>query len=407
MFEFHWDLPSSTQSHQVRLQIHARSGWIGRKVLQLDGRTVYRRRWFAGIDHTFAHPSKPQTTVELRAENLAESHRWAPVLRCGGTLVPETTRHPPPPVPDRPQTVSIVVGVTYLAMFLLVVMLQHIPKMLDAVCGHSDIRAYTLEVVKPGDPTELLRLAGTDPPRAALSQPYEAALAVEGGSPPYKWEQVSGRMPAGLTFDPTDGTIRGRPTAAGNRVIGLRVTDATGAQAQRSYVVSVHAAKPGYPQLVTRSLPTAEPRRPYSAPLGVVGGRSPYRWVVNDGKLPHGLEFTVNDEAPASDGAAAALAGTPANGTAGLYVVELRVTDSAYRAMDDVAPWLVPFGAASICLLGFWNMRRWSVPVFALLILVQIALGLSGAAWYPFSATAVVLQGMVWLVGAAHFARMH
>lgn len=214
-------------------------------------------------------------------------------------------------------------------------------------------------------------------------------------------------MPAGLTFDPSDGIIRGRPTAAGNRVIGLRVTDATGAQAQRSYVVSVHAAKPGYPQLVTRSLPTAEPRRPYSAPLGVVGGRPPYRWVVNDGKLPHGLEFTVNDETSASDGAAAALAGTPANGTAGLYTVELRVTDSAYRALDDVAPWLVPFAVAAICLLGFWNMRRWSVPVFALLILVQIALGLSGAAWYPFSATAVVLQGMVWLVGAAHFARMH
>ena len=336
MFEFRWSLPGPTLPHELRLQIHARSGWIGRKGLLLDGRALYRRRWFGGIDHTFAHPDDPGKTVVLRAVEQPDARAWAPELRCDGRVVPETTGAAPPPVPDRPKLVSIVVGATYLTIFMMVVMLWHIPKMLNAVRGHSDIRSLVLEV--PGQ-------------------------GVDSGD--------LGRQPMPL----------GR---------------ARSAQEQR----------PGYPRIETETLPIAYEGEAYAAQLRVAGGQPPYQWVVNTRKLPEGLEFTENAETDDSRGATARLLGTPAARTAGTYAIEFRVTDAAYSPAKDIWPWAAPFAATTISLLGFWSMRRWSVPAYAGLILLQVLLGL-GVAGYPLSITAIILQTLVWGVGAVHWARMH
>ena len=336
MFEFRWNLPGPTQTHGLRLRIHARSGWIGRKVLLLDGRQLYRRRWFGGIDHTFPHPDDPGRAVALRAVEQPEGHAWAPELRCDGQIVPETSGNATPPVPDRPKVVSVVVGATYLAIFMMVVMLQHIPKMLNAVRGHSDIRGYVLEVAGPGGDS------------GELHQPAR----------PLRRER------------------------------------------------SPEAPRPGYPRIETEALPVAREGEAYVADLRVTGGQPPFDWVVNTRKVPDGLEFTVDAETDGRRGLTARLAGTPAAGTTGTYTLEFRVTDAAYSPAKDIWPWAAPFAATTICLLGFWNMRRWSVPVYAALILVQVVLGVAFA-WYPLSVTAVALQALVWGVGAAHWSRMH
>jgi len=84
--------------------------------------------------------------------------------------------------------------------------------------------------------------------------------------------------------------------------------------------------------------------------------------------------------------------------------VKLRVIDDSYAASRDIGRWLIPFMVSTVCLLGFLAMRRWSVYLYGILILAQIAgAALPGG---PISVTAVCVQGLLWLLGAAHLARM-
>lgn len=48
-----------------------------------------------------------------------------------------------------------------------------------------------------------------------------------GGTPPYRFQIVEGSLPAGLHLTPNGG-LRGKPTAAGDTVVFVQVTDAEG-----------------------------------------------------------------------------------------------------------------------------------------------------------------------------------
>ena len=78
--------------------------------------------------------------------------------------------------------------------------------------------------------------------------------------------------------------------------------------------------------------------------------------------------------------------------------------DPSYNARNDIIPWIAPFCATALCLLGYWNMRRWSVIVYAPLIVVQGALVWVG--WIPVATTALVLQAALWVVGLIHAGKM-
>ncbi|MHC4609892.1 MAG: Ig domain-containing protein, partial [Planctomycetota bacterium] len=331
--------------------------------------------------------------------------RWIPQLCSDGTVVPEATGAAPPPIPDRPKLVSIIVGVTYLIILMLVVMLPHILKMLDAVRGHSDIRTHVLEVVAREADRGDLRLEHAQPLRAQVGQPYDTAFTVAGGTPPYRWERITGRIPPGLAFDEPTATIQGTPTEPGDTVIRLRASDATTARAEWTYVISVAAPRARYPRIQDEALPAATEGEAYSLRLRVVGGQPPYRWIVNDRRLPKGLEFGVDAGGADAEGGTATLTGRPQLDTAGAHVLEFRVTDAAYSPYEDVTPWILPFAATTVCLLGFWNMRRWSVVLYALLIAGQPLVGWM-AAGYPLSTSAVCLQALLWGVGVAYWQRM-
>lgn len=56
--------------------------------------------------------------------------------------------------------------------------------------------------------------------------PADITLAVTGGASTKTWTQVSGSLPAGLTFDTSTGRIAGTPSAVEIQTITLRVDDA-------------------------------------------------------------------------------------------------------------------------------------------------------------------------------------
>jgi hypothetical protein len=62
-------------------------------------------------------------------------------------------------------------------------------------------------------------------PNGVLNTSYSAALAASGGTAPYSWSIASGALPQGLTLNATNGTVSGKPTAAGVSSFTAQVRD--------------------------------------------------------------------------------------------------------------------------------------------------------------------------------------
>jgi hypothetical protein len=83
-----------------------------------------------------------------------------------------------------------------------------------------------------------LALATTRLPAATAGSAYRAQLAVRGGVGGLRWT-LSG-APAGLTVGAKTGTIAGRPARAGTYRVTVRVRDALGAVAKKTFTLSIH-----------------------------------------------------------------------------------------------------------------------------------------------------------------------
>lgn len=75
-----------------------------------------------------------------------------------------------------------------------------------------------------------------------------------------------------------------------------------------------------------------------------------------------------------------------------------------YSAAQDIAPWVVPYLVSAVCLLGYWNMRKWSVFLYMFAVAAQGGLSLTGIA--SISMTALMSQVLLCLVGLAHLSKM-
>ena len=62
-------------------------------------------------------------------------------------------------------------------------------------------------------------------PSGAVDQPYNAVLAVGGGSSPYQFSVHSGSLPAGVNLNPSTGSFTGTPTTSGTYSFQVLVTD--------------------------------------------------------------------------------------------------------------------------------------------------------------------------------------
>lgn len=81
-------------------------------------------------------------------------------------------------------------------------------------------------------PTAGLAISPTVLPEAVPGQPYEARLAASGGTPPYAWKLLGGRLPHGLSLA-ADGTIAGTPAASEQLAFLVDCTDSAGVPVAR------------------------------------------------------------------------------------------------------------------------------------------------------------------------------
>lgn len=153
--------------------------------------------------------------------------------------------------------------------------------------GRSDTKGLTIVVRQPLAISASKPLAVSPAPTAwEVAVPLSAKLTPSGGSGTYTFTIAAGALPTGLALA-ADGTLAGRPRAAGVFRATLRLTDNEGrtldyaanfAVAQR-LTVSTLALRPG------------KVDRAYRAQLKASGGVNPKTWRVVRGPLPRGIRL--------------------------------------------------------------------------------------------------------------------
>ena len=128
--------------------------------------------------------------------------------------------------------------------------------------------------------------------------------------------ELEGTLPSGLTFSPTTGTFTGTPAQSGSSAVTVRVRDARGGVAARTYSVDVV----GTLSISSGAIASATQGTAYEARFTVQGGRAPYTWSLDGGTVPGGLTIQQRD-------GAYVLSGIPT--ASGTFPLTVRVTDSA------------------------------------------------------------------------------
>ncbi|MCC6390036.1 MAG: putative Ig domain-containing protein [Bryobacterales bacterium] len=150
-------------------------------------------------------------------------------------------------------------------------------------------------------------------PNGALNSAYSATLGAAGGSGTgYTWAISSGSPPAGLTLQPTTGTISGTPTAAGSSVFTVRVTDSAQSSTAKQFSITVVTSS----LTITTSslLPQALAGNFYVTALQASGGSGTgYQWSVAQGSLPAGLILNVGGT----------INGTPSGASTSAFTVQV------------------------------------------------------------------------------------
>ena len=120
-------------------------------------------------------------------------------------------------------------------------------------------------------------------PRAVLTSPYSAVLSAAGGDGDYRF--VVSNPPPGISA--RGAVLEGIPTQPGVYEVGVEV-ESNGVRANARLPLLVDAPQLGLTP-VTGPLPDGAVGRDYQVTLRAIGGQSPYRWVIADGRLPTGV----------------------------------------------------------------------------------------------------------------------
>lgn len=86
----------------------------------------------------------------------------------------------------------------------------------------------------------------TPPPLLAPNVPYSGQIQVTGGTGPYTFAINSGALPPGMSLS-AGGLLSGTPTAPGNYILVVQVTDANGLSSVITLAISVAASATGIP----------------------------------------------------------------------------------------------------------------------------------------------------------------
>jgi len=118
---------------------------------------------------------------------------------------------------------------------------------------------------------------------------YLQTLTAAEGSPSFSWEITGGELPNGLVMN-SAGVIKGRPTFPGVFQFIVRATDAVGSMVSRE--LSITIARVPLEITSPSSLPEVGLNDLYALNLAAKGGTAPYRWEIQSGALPNGLEIS-------------------------------------------------------------------------------------------------------------------
>jgi hypothetical protein len=188
------------------------------------------------------------------------------------------------------------------------------------------IATFPLTIVGQVSPLEITT---TSLITGLVNAPYSQTLAATGGTAPYSWKLVTGRLPGGFTLNPLTGEISGTSAAeVPGSFLTFQVTDASAPPqtAIQSLTLTIALTLPGL-QITTTSLPNGVINTAYSQTLAAIGGNGAYTWQLTNGTLPPGL--TLNPLTGVISGTATALAtATP---------LTFEVTDSGSPAQTATA----------------------------------------------------------------------
>jgi hypothetical protein len=120
---------------------------------------------------------------------------------------------------------------------------------ISGTSGSNGTGAFTVQVTDQDNKTDIrvfelvisdLDITTATLPTAVKGVTYAATLAATGGAEPYSWLVQGGALPAGITLSP-EGVLSGKPTAAGNAAITVRVTDSNAFVVTKALLLPVSA----------------------------------------------------------------------------------------------------------------------------------------------------------------------
>ncbi len=149
----------------------------------------------------------------------------------------------------------------------------------------TQMKIYNLQINNP----VTVQVLTTSLPSGNAQSFYSNPIDVQGGSPPYLFEIVSGTLPSGISLNSGTGVIAGVPSQVGSFPLGLQVTDAIGQTGSGVLMLLIQPATANPIVIQTQSLPTTVANTVYSATLSVSGGTPPYQFDLESGSLPAGL----------------------------------------------------------------------------------------------------------------------
>ena len=175
--------------------------------------------------------------------------------------------------------------------------------------SYASIGRYTITASTP-KPSQLA-VATPSLGEAVASVPFSSTLVAVGNDGATTWSLTSGTLPAGIVLDAATGVVSGTPTSPGTSDITVRVDDATGHDASRSYSLAVVAPV----VMGTTAWPAGTRGKAYIAHGTASGGSGAFTWLKVAGTLPPGLTLTGSG----------VLTGTPT--ASGRFTFTARVAD--------------------------------------------------------------------------------
>ena len=90
-------------------------------------------------------------------------------------------------------------------------------------------------------PPSMVEIVTQELPSGVVGQTYGASLSANGGEQPYVWTVSGGFLPEGLLLSPDTGNIIGHPAVSGTFEVTIRVTDATEAFDEQTFLVNIQS----------------------------------------------------------------------------------------------------------------------------------------------------------------------